>query len=91
MPKTCESGVPIVFQQLLANFLPSPVGPKKGIDKGNLICLFFSWKLSGSIRQVFGFSWGPGRFRELREASRNRFHLSWYLRVPGIANYGQKH
>ena len=33
---------------------------------------------------------GPGGFRELREASRNHFHLSWYLLVPGITSYDQK-
>ena len=33
---------------------------------------------------------GPGGFRELREAYRNHFHLSWYLSVPGITSYGQK-
>ena len=36
------------------------------------------------------FPRGPGGFRELREAGRNHFHLSWYLIVPGITSYGQK-
>ena len=30
---------------------------------------------------------GPGGFRELREAGKNRFHLSWYLLVPGVTSY----
>ena len=32
--------------------------------------------------RVLGFSGGPGRFREVWEAGRNHFHLSWYLIVP---------
>ena len=46
-------------------------------------------KKSGSIKQVFGFFRGPGGFRELREAYRNHFHLSWYLRVPRITSMAQ--
>ena len=34
------------------------------------------------------FPGGPGGFRELREAYRNDFHLSWYLVVPEITSYG---
>ena len=33
---------------------------------------------------------GPEVFRELREAYRKRFHLSWYLLVSGVTSYGQK-
>ena len=29
------------------------------------------------------FPGGPGGFREVREASRNNCHLSWYLILPG--------
>ena len=29
--------------------------------------------------RFWAFSDGPGGFRELREAGRNHFHLSWYL------------
>ena len=47
-------------------------------------------KDSGSETDVFGFCRGPGGFREVREASRNHFHLSWYLIVPGITSYDQK-
>ena len=36
------------------------------------------------------FPGGPGGFRELREAGRNHFHLSWYLFEPGVTSYGQK-
>ena len=32
----------------------------------------------------------PVGFREVREAFRNHFHLSWYVSVPGITSYGQK-
>ena len=41
------------------------------------------------LRFLF-FSRGPGGFRELREAGRNHFHLSWYLSVPVVTSYGQK-
>ena len=36
------------------------------------------------------FPQGPGGFRELREADRKLFHLSWYLFVPVVTSYGQK-
>ena len=36
------------------------------------------------------FSEGPGGFREVREAGRNHFHLSWYLLVTGVTSYDQK-
>ena len=36
------------------------------------------------------FPGGPGGFRELREAGRIHFHLSWYLVVPVVTSYGQK-
>ena len=36
------------------------------------------------------FSRGYGGFRELREAGRKHFHLSWYLLVPGVTSYDQK-
>ena len=55
-----------------------------------LIFSEFVCKNLGSKTQVFGFSQGPGGFRELREAGRNHFHLSWYLLVPGVTSYGQK-
>ena len=37
--------------------------------------------------RFLAFSGGPGGFRELREAGRNHFHLSWYLLVPVITSY----
>ena len=40
--------------------------------------------------RVLAFSRGPGGFRELREAGRKHFHLSWYLLVPGVTSYDQK-
>ena len=44
------------------------------------------------VRQnrFLAFPEGPGGFRELREADRNHFHLSWYLLVPVVTSYGQK-
>ena len=58
-------------------------------DKEYNDVLLFLYKISGSIKQVFGFFRGPGGFRELREAYRKLFHLSWYLLVPGVTSYDQ--
>ena len=41
-------------------------------------------------RRFLVFPGGPGGFREVREASRHYFHLSWYLLVPGVTSYDQK-
>ena len=50
--------------------------------------------------RFFVFSEGPGGFRELREAGRNQFHLSWYLSEAAVAKnpwgdmftkYGSEH
>ena len=53
----------------------------------------FSWICSEKNRvlklMILAFSQGPAGFRELREAGRNHFHLSWYLIVPGIMTYDQ--
>ena len=69
----------------------SPGGsPKKGVNKANKE---FSPKFSLKIRvlklRFLAFTEGPGGFREVREAGRIHFHLSWYLLVPGITSYGQ--
>ena len=40
--------------------------------------------------RLWAFSRGSGGFRELREAGRKHFHLSWYLSVPVVTSYGQK-
>ena len=40
--------------------------------------------------RFFAFPRGPGGFRELREAGRNHFRISWYLLVPGITSYDKK-
>ena len=65
-------------------------GPKKGINKANKD-FFPSCSLNVRVLKLgfLAFSGGPGGFRELREAGRNHFHLSWYLIVPGIKSYGQ--
>ena len=39
---------------------------------------------------LLAFSCGYGGFRELREAGRKHFHLSWYLIVPVVTSYSQK-
>ena len=56
--------------------------PPKGVNKEykgffpNFSLKFWVLKL-----RFFVFSEGPGGFRELREAYRNRLHLSWYLPI----------
>ena len=52
--------------------------------------LFIIVLSEGSQTKVFGISPGPGGFRELREAYRKHFHLSWYLCMPGITSYSHK-
>ena len=53
--------------------------------------LTFSSNSWSSISQCFvAFPRGPGGFRKLREACRNHFHLSRYLKMPRVTNYGQK-
>ena len=70
--------------------LPGGV-PKKGVNKANKD---FSPNCSLKFRvqklRLLAFTEGPGGFRELREAGRNHFHLSWYLLVPGVTSYGLK-
>ena len=67
---------------------PSPRSPKKGLIR--LIRNFSRFVLQ-KIRVLklscLAFSEGPGGFRELREAGRNHFHLSWYLSVAVVTSY----
>ena len=51
---------------------------------------FFLQKNRDLKLRFLAFSQGPGGFREVREAGRNHFHLSWYLLVPGVTSYDQK-
>ena len=65
--------------------------PKKGLIRS--IRIFFrNCSLTCRVLKLrfFTFSRGPGGFRELREAGRNHFHLSWYLLVPGVTSYDRK-
>ena len=56
--------------------------PKKGVNKANKkIFPNFSLKFRVLKLRFLALSEGPGGFRELREAGRNHFHLSWYTRV----------
>ena len=71
----------------------SPRGgpPKKGLIR--LIRIFFpnfSLKFRVLKLRFLAFVEGPGGFRELREAGRNHFHLSWYLSVAVVTSYDQK-
>ena len=56
----------------------------------NLCFVFFSAKNRVLKLRFLAFPKGPGGIRELREAYRNHFHLSWYRIVPGITSYDQK-
>ena len=72
---------------------PSPQGGsrKKGIHKAYKdFFAIFSVKYRVLKLRFLAFPEGPGGFRELREAGRNHFHLSWYLLVPGVTSYDQK-
>ena len=62
----------------------SPDPPsKKGINKDYKdFVQIFSLIFRDSKLRLEAFPGGPGGFRELREASRKHFHLSWYLLVP---------
>ena len=79
------------IQQSNLVHLPGGVPPQKGLIM-NIRDLFpkLSVKCRVQKRRFLAFPWGPGGFSELRGASRNHFHLSWYLIVPEITNYGQK-
>ena len=71
---------------------PRPViGSFKGINKDNKD-FFPNFYIKFRILKLrlLAFSRGPGGFRELREAGRNHFHLSWYLSDYVVTSYGQK-
>ena len=61
--------------------VPPHIGPNKGIGKE--LNYFFLKRNTVQRLRFLAFSEGPGGFREVREAGRNHFHLSWYLIVPG--------
>ena len=66
-------------------------GSRKEIDKEyNDFLLKFSVKCRVLHNRFLFFSRDPGGFRELREAGRKHFHLSWYLSVPVVTSYDQK-
>ena len=53
----------------------------KGFTNGNVTNFLpkFSVKIRVLKLRFLVFPEGPGGFRQVREAGRNRFHLSWYL------------
>ena len=55
-----------------------------------MLFVIFENKCGVLYNAFSAFSRGPGGFGELREASRNHFHLSWYLLVPGVTSFDQK-
>ena len=71
--------------------IPPLIGPFKGINKEykGLFPIFYI-KCRVLKLRFLAFSRGPGGFRELREAGRNHFHLSWYLSDTVVTSYGQK-
>ena len=44
-------------------------------------------KIRVLYNRFLSFSKGSGGFRELREAGRNHFHLSWYLSDAVVTRY----
>ena len=67
-----------------------PDKPEKQINTEiKYVSRICSVKCSVLKLRILAFPGGPGGFRELREAGRNHFILSWYLVVPGITSYGQ--
>jgi len=50
-----------------------------GLNLGQNIEILMFYKTYGCKTEVFGFFRWFWRFREVREAGRNHFHLSWYL------------
>ena len=73
------------------NSPPPLIGPFKGINKENKR-KFFNLYIKFRVQKLrfLAFSRGSGGFRELREAGRKHFHLSWYLSVPVVTSYDQK-
>ena len=72
---------------------PSPRGgpPKKGVNRANKeFSPNFYLKFRVLKLRFLAFVEGPGGFREVREAGRNHFHLSWYLSVAVVTSYDQK-
>ena len=72
---------------------PSPRGgsPQKGVNKEYKESFpIFSVKVRVLKLRFLAFYEGPGGFRELREAGRNHFHLSWYLSDNMVTSSGQK-
>ena len=49
--------------------------------------VFFLKQIRFEFLRCLVVSKGPGRFREVREAGRNHFHLSWYLSVSAVTSY----
>ena len=66
------------------------IGPFKGISKEikGFVSIFYI-KMRVLKNRCLAFSGGSGGFRELREAGRKHFHLSWYLSVPVVTSYDQ--
>ena len=55
-------------------------------------CLMFVSLKNRVLKLRFlAFPGGPGGFRELREAGRNHFHLSWYLSDSVVAEINRLH
>ena len=67
---------------------PPLIGAKKGINRDNKdFVLIFSENVRVLYNRFLAFSRGPGGFRELREAGRIHFHLSWYLSDYVVTSY----
>ena len=58
---------------------PGGVPPKRANKEFKVFFQNISSKFRVLKLRFLAFPGGPGGFREVREAGRNHFHLSWYL------------
>ena len=69
---------------------PRLIGQREHIRNIMIVVVIFSINIWVLYDRLLAFPGGPGRFRELREAYRKLFRLSWYLVVPVVTSYSQK-
>ena len=71
-----------------------PQGRTKRVNRKFVGIICFSYLLDQTCLvlhyRIFVFSRCPGRLREVREAGRNHFHLSWYLSDAAVTSISQK-
>ena len=89
--KRIEKDYGLSIPQLLTlKFLEEKVEYKSTMKEIKEHLSIFYIKFRVQKLRFLAFSRGSGGFRELREAGRKHFHLSWYLSVPVVTIYDQK-